>query len=465
MFKNFFISAWRNLSRNKTYTVLNVSGLTIGVVVCLLIGVWLQRELSYDNFHPKGDKIFRLVNTFKSESESFSQAPSGPAFGAQLPKQLPSVVSACRLFGDQYKVRSGDKQFFESNILDVDPNFFQFFGFGLKEGEPGSCLKSFDQVVLTERLAQKYFGSEDPVGRSMLIDNTPVTVSAVAKDPPVNSHIQFDLLLSSAYLKKRMKDAYNFDIDSLWVGGWPNIYVQVSDPGKWKETEKQINQVAFKFEEKDWKENKMSYQYFLQPIRDIHLKSHLRYDASNNGSLARVNIFSIIGIIVLLLACINYINLTTAGAIKRAKETSVRKVIGATKPQLIRQFFFETLIVCTIAVGLGIVILKILLPQFSAWIGQPYKFPLNESNMLAIVGFILFISSVAGIYPARVLSSFNPAVSLKGNFSQSRSGNVIRKTLVIFQFTITIALVACIFIISQQMIMLGISLLALMAMR
>src|SRR6185436_7740802 len=129
MFKNFFISVWRNLSRNKTYTILNVSGLTIGVVVCLLIGVWLQRELSYDNFHPKGDKIFRLVNTFKSESESFSQAPSGPAFGAQLPKQLPSVVSACRLFGDQYKVRSGDKQFFESNILDVDPNFFQFFGF------------------------------------------------------------------------------------------------------------------------------------------------------------------------------------------------------------------------------------------------------------------------------------------------------------------------------------------------
>jgi putative ABC transport system permease protein len=342
MIKNYFKTAWRNITRNRTFTLLNVSGLAIGVVVCLLIGVWLQRELSFDNFHPAGNKIFRLVNTFKSESEAFSQALSGPAFGAQLPKELPAVRSACRLFGDQYKVKSGDEQFFESNVIEADPNFFQFFGFRLKKGQPATCLQSFYQVVLTEKLAIKYFGNDDPVGKPMTIDNTPVTVSAIANDPPANSHIQFDMLLSSAFLKKRMKEQYNFDIDSLWVGGWPNTYIELSDPGKWKIAEKQINQVAAKFEEKDWKENKMHYDYSLQPIRDIHLKSHLRYDAANNSGLARVNIFSIIGIIVLLLACINYINLTTAGAIKRAKETSVRKVIGATKPQLIRQFFLET---------------------------------------------------------------------------------------------------------------------------
>ena len=451
MIKNYFKTAWRNITRNRTFTILNVSGLAIGVVVCLLIGVWLQRELSFDNFHRDGNKIFRLVNTFKSESESFSQAPSGPAFGAHLPNQLPAVTSACRLFGDQYKVKAGEQQFFESNIIHADPNFFEFFGFHLKKGQARTCLQSFDQVVLTEKLAVKYFGSEDPLGKSMSIDNTPVTVTGIAKDPPVNSHIQFDMLLSSAFLKKRMKDQYNFDIDSLWVGGWPNVYVQLSDPVHWRETEKQINQVAFKFEEKDWKENKMSYQYYLQPIRDIHLKSHLRYDAGNNGSMARVNIFSIIGIIVLLLACINYINLTTAGAIKRAKETSVRKVIGATKPQLIRQFFSETLIICTLAVFLGVIIFKTILPQFSAWIGQPYYFPLNTTNSLLLLGFIIFISTVAGIYPSSILSSFKPAVTLKGNFSQSRKGNMIRKTLVVFQFTITIALVASILIITQQM--------------
>ncbi|HEV8507485.1 MAG TPA: ABC transporter permease [Chitinophagaceae bacterium] len=451
MIKNYFKTAWRNILRNRTFTILNVSGLAIGVVVCLLIGVWLQRELSFDDFHPNGNRIFRLVNTFKSESESFSQAPSGPAFGAHLPKQLSTVTSACRLFGDQYKVKSGEQQFFESNIVHADPNFFEFFGFELKKGEPKTCLQSFDQAVLTEKLALKYFGKEDPLGKSIMIDNTPVTITGVAKDPPVNSHIQFDMLLSSEFLKKRMKDRYNFDIDSLWVGGWPNVYVQLSDPTSWKDAENQINQVAFKFEEKDWKENKMSYQYYLQPVRDIHLKSHLRYDASNNGSLARVNIFSIIGIIVLLLACINYINLTTAGAIKRAKETSVRKVIGATKPQLIRQFFSETFIICTLAVCSGVIIFKIILPQFSTWIGQTYYFPLNTVNILLLLGFVIFISTVAGIYPSGILSSFNPAVSLKGNFSQSRKGNMIRKTLVVFQFTITIALVASILIITQQM--------------
>ena len=451
MIKNYFKTAWRNTIRNRTLTLLNVSGLAIGVVVCLLIGVWLQRELSFDNFHPDNNKIFRLVNTFKSESEAFSQALSGPAFGAQLPKELPAVRSACRLFGDQYKVKSGDQQFFESNIIEADPNFFQFFGFRLKKGRPETCLQSFYQVVLTEKLAIKYFGNDDAVGKAMTIDNIPVTVSAVANDPPINSHIQFDMLLSSSFLKKRMKEQYNFDIDSLWVGGWPNTYIKLSDPKKSKIAEKQINEVAAKFEAKDWKENKMHYDYYLQPVRDIHLKSHLRYDAANNSGLARVNIFSIIGIIVLLLACINYINLTTAGAIKRAKETSVRKVIGATKPQLIRQFFLETFIICALAVCIGLIIFKMILPQFSAWIGQPYYFPLTPTTILILLAFILFISAIAGIYPSAILSAFNPAVALKGNFSQGRSGNMIRKSLVVFQFTITTGLVASIFIITQQM--------------
>jgi putative ABC transport system permease protein len=227
--------------------------------------------------------------------------------------------------------------------------------------------------------------------------------------------------------------------------------VKLADAKKWKQAEQQINDVVAKFSAKDWKENNMSYKYFLQPIADIHLKSHLRYDAANNGSTSVVNIFSIVGIIVLLLACINYINLTTASAIKRAKETSVRKVIGATKMQLTRQFFLETFIICSIAVVLGLLLFKALLPAFSTFIGQPYYFTFNFINVLIIVGFIIFIAAVSGLYPATILSSFNPAVSLKGNFSQSKKGNVIRKSLVVFQFTITIALVSSILIISRQM--------------
>ncbi|HEX6848459.1 MAG TPA: ABC transporter permease [Chitinophagaceae bacterium] len=453
MIKNFFLVAYRNLIKNKATSILNISGLAIGIFVCLIIGVWLQRELSFDNFHPNGDKIFRIANTFKSESESFSQAGSGAAYGAHLANQVPSIKATCRVFGDEFKVKSGDNLFIESNAAIVDSNFFRFFGFKLLKGEPDQVLSSLNKIVMTKKLAVKYFGSvNNAIGQTVEIDGKfPMTVAGIAEDVPVNSQIQYDLLLPYSHLKKQMITQYQFNPDSMWVGGWPFVYVQLKDPSNWKNAEEQINIVAKKFSEKEWKENKMSYYYFLQPIRDIHLKSKLRYDAANNGSLARVNIFSVVGIIVLLLACINYINLTTAGAIKRARETSVRKVVGASQFQLIRQFFLETFLVCSVAVIIGLVLLKLLLPSFSNWISQAYDFPFSLTNILIIVGFILFISVVAGIYPAAVLSAFNPAIALKGNFTQGIRGNFIRKSLVVFQFTITIALVASILIISRQM--------------
>jgi putative ABC transport system permease protein len=452
MIRNYFITAYRNLIRNKVFTFLNIAGLAIGIVVCLVIGLWLQRELSFDKFHPKAAEIFRLSNTFKSESESFSQGPSGPAFGAQLPKQLPAVKSACRVFQESYKLKAGSHQFIESNAVAVDSNFFDFFGFRLQKGLPRQVLQSSDQIVLTEKLAVKYFGGQDPVGQTLLVDGEyPMKVSGVVEDVPSNSQIQFDLVVPASFIRKVYLQKYQFDMDNMWVGGWPYTFVQLTTPAKYKEVEKQINQVAEKFSAKDWKENKMSYHYFLQPLLNIHLQSNLRYDAANNGSLSRVKIFSIVGIIVLLLACINYINLTTAGAIKRAKETSVRKVIGARKLQLIRQFYFETFIICSLAVGIGILTLKVILLPFSAWIGQEYVFPFTTTTVFIILGFIVLISAIAGIYPAAILSSFNPATSLKGSFIQSKTGNVIRKSLVVFQFTITIALVASILVISRQM--------------
>jgi len=451
MIRNFFLTAWRNFSRNKVFTLLNVSGLAIGITVCLIIGVWLQRELSYDNFHSDADKIFRISNTFKSESESFSQAPSGPAFGAQLPKEIPAITSSCRLFNSSFKLKSGSNQFIENEAFYTDSNFFSFFRFKLKKGNPQQALMLQNQIVLTEALAEKYFGNDDPVGKTIMVDGKyPMIVSGIAENCPINSQIQFKVLIPSSLLIKQMKDQYNFDMNSQWLGGWPMTYVKL-DPSKADDIQKQINAVAKRFSEKDWKENKMSYFYFLQPMKKIHLNSNLRYDKPNNGSLSTVRIFSIIGVIVLLLACINYINLTTAGAIKRAKETSVRKVVGATKPQLIRQFFIETFIICSSAVIIGVVILKLILPAFSAWIGQSYRFDFSLLNMFILFGFVLFISAIAGIYPSAILSSFNPATALKGSFSQSAKGNLIRKSLVVFQFTITIALVASILIISRQM--------------
>ncbi|MEP7107183.1 MAG: ABC transporter permease [Ferruginibacter sp.] len=453
MIKNFFLVALRNLIKNRVTTILNITGLALGVAVCLFIAIWLERELGFDNFHPNSNEIFRLSNTFKSESESFSQAPSGPAFGAHLTGELPSVIATCRVFNEGFKVKSNNDLFIESNAAIVDSNFFQFFGFRLLKGNPGQVLQSLKNVVITEKLAIKYFGSINAaIGKDLVIDGKyPMTISGIAENTPVNSQIQFDLLLPYSFLRSEMMKQSNVDPNTLWVGGWPFVYVQLNSPGKWKEAEQQINRIAAKFSEKEWKENKMSYQYFLQPLRDIHLKSKLRYDADNNGSLSRVKVFSLVGIIVLLLACINYINLTTAAAVKRARETSIRKVVGATKFQLIRQFFLETFLLCTLAVAIGVLVLKLLLPAFSTWVGQSYHFKLDAGNIAIVSGFILIISLVAGIYPAAVLSSFNPATALKGNFLTGTRGNFIRKGLVVFQFTITIVLVASIIIMSSQM--------------
>jgi putative ABC transport system permease protein len=166
MLKNFFTIAWRNLVKNKINTILNVSGLAIGITVCMIIGVWLHRELSFDNFHPNGSRIFRITNTFKSESESFSQAGSGPALGAQLPKQLPLIQTACRVFDADSKIKTGDKQFFEPTGKIVDSNFFSFFGFRLKQGQSKQVLQSSNQIVLTEKMAIKYFGHENALGKN-----------------------------------------------------------------------------------------------------------------------------------------------------------------------------------------------------------------------------------------------------------------------------------------------------------
>ena len=229
MIKNFFLVAYRNLVKNKATSILNISGLAIGVVVCLVIGIWLQRELSFDNFHPEGNKIFRISNTFKSESESFSQGPSGVAFGAHLTKEIPAVRSACRVFGESFKVKSGDNLFIESNAATVDSNFFNFFGFKLLKGDPDQVLSSLDKMVITERLAVRYFGSVNAaIGKTVEIDGEfPKTITGVAANVPPNSQIQFDLLIPYAHLKSQMKSNYNFDPDSLWVGGWPYVYVQL----------------------------------------------------------------------------------------------------------------------------------------------------------------------------------------------------------------------------------------------
>lgn len=452
MLKAIYSAAMRHLTKNRTAAILNIAGLAIGIATSLLIIIWADREVSFDSFHPDVETKYRVWNTFKSESETFSQAPSGVALGAQLQKHIPAIVSACRIFNWSFKFEYEDKTYFEDRAIPVDSNFFSFFGFPLLRGKADRVLRTPNEVVMTESTAIKYFGSADAaLDKIVMMDGKPMTVSAVAANPPLNSHIQFDIVVPYKWLHSHALENWKEDIDNIWVGGWPQTYIQINDASKRAEVEQMVNDVVARFAKKEWEDNKMSYQYFMQPIRDIHLMSNLRYDSGNNGSLMTVRIFVAVAVFILLLACINYINLTTATALQRAKEISLRKVAGATRLQLMRQFFFETFVIAATSVSIALIILSLALPPFSIWMGQQYHFTISLPNGIIVAGFILAITLVSGFYPAVILSSFQPITALKGRFFHSQSGQAARKGLVILQFTISTVLLVSILTVHQQM--------------
>lgn len=447
-----FRTAIRYLLKNRLATTLNVAGISIGVATCLLIVIWAEREWSFDNFHSRVENKFRIWNTFKSESETFSQAPSGIALGAQLPNHIPAIVSACRIFNYSYKFSYEDKVFFEQRARIVDSSFFSFFDFKLLNGQPDQVLRLPNQLVITESIAKKYFGSADNAMNKILqMDGEAMTVAGVAADPPLNSHVEFDMLVPYSWLHQLGLKAYNTDFNNEWTGGWPHTYVEINDASNKSQVETLVNEVVARFSKKEWEENNMSYQYFMQPVRDIHLQSSLRYDSQNNGSLVTVRVFLAVAIFILLLACINYINLMTATALKRAKEISLRKVAGASRPQLMRQFFAETFLVTTLSVGIALGLLRLALPALSSWMGQSYVISYNATNIAILIGFVLLVSLVSGFYPAIILSSFRPMTALRGRFTNNQSGQLARKTLVVLQFTISTILLISILAVNQQM--------------
>jgi putative ABC transport system permease protein len=452
MVQKLYHSAIRHLSRNRTAAILNISGIAIGIATCMIIAVWAERELSFDDFHPNVSNKYRLWNTFISESETFSQAPSGTGLGAQLPKHIPAIINTCRIFNGDYKLRYNDKAFFESRVIVTDSNFFSFFGFTLLKGNARNVLHSPNDIVLSERTAIKYFGTaEAAFGKTILVDDQPTTVSGVAIDPPLNSHIQFDAVLPYARLRAFALAQWNEDLDNVWVGGWPHTYVEINDESRAGYVLQMVNEVVARFSKKEWEDNKMSYTYFMQPVRDIHLQSALRYDSANNGNLITVRVFAAVAVFILILACVNYINLTTATALRRAKEISLRKVSGASRRQLMTQFFTETLIVSSFAVIIAVLLLQLSLPLLSSWMGQEYRFSFTLTNVLILTAFVVVVTLASGFYPSVILSSFQPVESLKGRFSNSHRGHVARKGLVIFQFAISTVLLISILTVSHQM--------------
>ena len=463
MYKSYFKISWRNLVRNKVYSLINIAGLAIGLAVGFLIYQYVQVELSYDRFHANADRIYRLPISYSGSFSSLRpSATTHPAMGPMLKADLPEVQDFTRLVRASLFIPAatvsytkGDGVpviFNEEKVYLADPAFLTLFSFPLTGGDAKTALNEPNSIVITERIAEKYFGSDDPLGKILQLNQQDFKVTGVLANIPVNSHLQFDMLLSFSTLGS---DKWGYD---NWA--WPEFYNYIllapgTDP---KAVEAKLPGFMKKYLSKIWEEHKFESSTYLQPITDIHLKSDLGLEQDINGSERTVYFLTLLSLFVLVIAWINYVNLSTAKSLERSKEVGLRKVSGATKRQLITQFFFDALLVNVFAVLFAGILLIVSLPYFESIVGKDISSVLKTSGAwysFSFWGIVLAALStgilIVGIYPALLLSNFNPALVLKGKFYKSRSGIVLRKGLVVFQYVLSIFLIAGTVTISRQL--------------
>ncbi|GAB4231326.1 MAG: ABC transporter permease [Ekhidna sp.] len=446
MLHNYIKVAFRNLLKHKSYSFINISGLGVGLACVFMIFLFIKVETSYDKFHEDGEDIYRLQHVY-----GYINAQAAPTYA----RDYTEVESFTRINfwkTDRRVTVSSDEIYYE-DVLVADSNFFNFFSFPLLRGDKVSCLQDKHSVVISKSHAEKFFGSEDPIGKVINIDNVinneemPFKVTAVFEDIPFNSHLQFNMVLPFDLLH----DDRNLNIMNLWPNDWIGSYIKLrpdTDP----------DPVAEKYQEmwnKYYDAEADSITIDLMPLEDLYLESYdLRADYTSHGNINQVRIFSAIAVIILLIACINFMNLATARASKRAKEVGIRKVMGAFRKQLITQFFAESAIMTFMAILLALLILAIAIPPINRMADIDLLLGLDDlsSVIVGLVSLAIITVLITGSYPALFLSSFQPIAILSGD-NVARSGKGwIRKTLVVFQFTISIALIIGAMVVYKQML-------------
>jgi putative ABC transport system permease protein len=448
MLKNYFKIAFRNLWRHRVFSFINVMGLTVGMTACLLIFLYVRFELSYDKFHPKADRIYRMVADLKTPSETVY--PSGPAWavGPHLQYDLPEVEAFTRVNYDNLLIRKGDIKFTEEEAIAADSAFFRIFNFKLLKGDARTALTQPFSLVLSETAAKKYFGKADPMGQTVLIsgDGHPAIITGVMKDMPDNTLIKSQVVLSMSTITQ----FYAKDINDQWGNYGAYTFVLLKPGTNALALQKKLPAFLEKWNGTEMRKMQMFPTLLLEPLKDVYLKSTRD---SSKGNLMNVYVFSIIALFILVIACINFINLTTARASERAKEVGIRKVAGAVRGQLARQFIGESVIICLIAFLLTLGLSSLLLSSFNQLAGKIISTGIfsNIGLLFLLLGIALVIGLLAGIYPAFVLSSFKPIMVLKGRFATGAKGSILRKSLVITQFAISTALIIGTIIVYRQM--------------
>ncbi|AXT54510.1 ABC transporter permease [Aquimarina sp. AD1] len=449
MIRNYFKIAWRNLWRRRGFTFINITGLSIGMTASFLMLLYVSFELSYDSFHSKADDIYRVVADIKTPSDNIEANITAWAVPPNLEKDFPEIISAVRINDLNMIVRKGDLKFKETNAIAADSSFFSVFDFELLQGSPKEVLKKQFSVVLSETTAKKYFGDQNPIGKSLKITEEGYNsiVTGVMKDFPENSHIQADIILSLTTFTQHLDK----ELDTRWGSYDAAAYILVNSNTDPDQLASKFPAFLEKHSGEFMKQSKMFVTLNLEPLKSLYLES--TRGGTRGGSMTNVYIFSIIAIFILLIASINFINLTTARSVERAKEVGIRKVMGAEKQQLSLQFIGESIITCLLAFLITTLLIIIILPFFNEIAGKIISEGLfsNYVNIIKLLGISLAIGIFAGIYPSIVLSSFKPIQVLKGNFSTGGKGVLLRKSLVIVQFTISIILITGTIIIYNQM--------------
>lgn len=432
MFRNYFKTAFRNLKKYAGYSAINIIGLAVGMACCILFFLWVQDELSYDRFHEHSDRLFRIV----SHRDGAWTRSTPFSLGRVLKQDFPEIQKNSRFLPRQMLIKYADNAYYESVAL-IDADFLEMFSFSLIHGDPESALSTTETLVITESAARKYFGNENPVGRIVTINNTRQhTVTGVIQDPPSNSTMQFDMLVPFRIAGERM------DL-SWWLGS--DSFVLLQEDVVLDDLREKMAGTELKYDKRI--ESKVVTND-LQPINRMHL-----YGLNDTGPILYVYLFSFIAVIVLIIACINFINLTTARAGNRAREVGMRKTVGAGTMQIVRQFFGENLLLSCLAFILAVLLVILVLPHFNQLAGK--QLSINPVNNLSILIGLLAIAAFTGIlsgsYPALLFSSFKPIMVLREMASSGARNPVLRRILVVFQFTVATVLIIGSVTIQRQM--------------
>ena len=445
MLKNLIKTAVRHIVKHFGYSILNILGLTLGITSALFLIIYVADEVSYDRYHEKADRIYRVSSTIKEPDDQFTWIFAQIPFGPQVVHDYPEVQSSVRFINmPRALYKFEDKEFNEENFFYVDSTLFDIFTYKVIKGEIKSALLAPKKIILTEKIANKYFGKSDPIGKTLTTGTDTYEVTGVIQDVPTNSHFRFDAVAARNNLPKQL-------------GSWGNfgVFTYLLFPEKFdvKAFETKMQGMYDAYMKTIFEPLKISIKYKLEPLTRIHLYSKNAAEPEPTGSITYVYIFAIVAIFLVLIASMNYMNLATARSTRRAREVGLRKVVGSRRGPLVLQFLSESLVFTLISLLISIVLIIVLLPKFNLLAGKTFNIHVIYSPvvLLSLLAIILIVGILGGSYPAFFLSRFSPVTVLKGEVTQGSAGSLFRKILVVIQFTVSVIMIICTLVVFRQL--------------